>query len=417
MLIIGSIFDRIQKITLDRCITPSNLAEAKAAWIKGAEMGNFTNPSLIYGQATVEEADRVRQANLAILSEAEEFTLRATDARTAFLGELAIATIRRQLLATKIVKSILAGDDAQTNALMQAYYGKVSPELSELAGRIAFGGEKIENPHLAEEQILTQETLDKYANDLYAPTDMRKLFMAVLEDYRLQDEWNVIIDDSRNCISVCASDEHGHSLFIPTTRKAENLFKVIQLAAHEIETHIRHQTNCINLFMQEFGLSEDAATKVSDNTLGVNCPYVEGLAKMADARINRLCYGNNSGEPHPWFTLAIIHALGGDSFAQVAEWLHSNGKSLDFCFNITVRVFRGCNNTSNPHRFSRQADRSYLEGYVESIKRFDDVGVFNFGRFNLENQQKIETVLGRPLAEIHPRIIWLDKAKYILKNL
>lgn len=411
------VFDRMKQLDMTTTVTPANHDSEKQAWIEEAKKGHFANPHFAYGRTTIEEAEEAETINLSLLHEVEEAMAKQADPRQRFVSELTFDAIKRQLIVAYVARSVILGDDIDVNKLLESYHGVCSPELIALAEGVAFRGETIPNVYLdGTPQITTQAIIEKYTDDPYTPSDMKHTFEAVLEDYGLTKDWTVIIDDSHSAITVDAADKtHGHALFIPTTRKPEDVFKVLQLAAHEIETHIRHNANCIKLFMSEFGLSEEAATKLE--CFALQSPYIEGLAKIADALVYKKCFGDTSGAPHPWYILAATQAAKGESFGRVAEFLHAQGKSLEFCWKITTRVFRGCTDTSNPHRFSRQADRSYMEGYVKAIEKCEDMGVFNYAKFNDENIKKLEVVLGKPLADVSPRLRFLDVTEKIIRCL
>ena len=55
---------------------------------------------------------------------------------------------------------------------------------------------------------------------------------------------------------------------------------------------------------------------------------------------------------------------------------------------------------ANPHKFSRQADRSYLEGYIKAIDLREKASpLFNFAKFDEKLWPKITGLISEPTAK------------------
>ena len=385
-----------KKVELLRVISPANHVEAKKAWLEQAGKGHFTNPTFIYSADLAEAKVSLGEWNI-IANDWEEEIQPKTDAER-LLYTLASDYIERQRLIRLIATSVAIGDDSMTNSLMQKHYGIAHPDLVELAYKIADGAATVEYTYLDHlPQKLSDKQTEASQKNMYSATDIKRMFDAVLEDYRLQDTWKVIIDDEHSAICVSSLTNEGDSrIFIPRTRQV-NEIKCIQLAGHEIENHVRHNENCIDLLMRSFDIPRDIAAKLVSDRDG---KITEGFAKMSDAIIGKRCLGTTAGAPEPWYIIMADLAAKGESFAQVTEHVHEKwGVSLEECWTKAIRIFRGCHDTSNPHSFSRQADRCYLEGYIQAIRLSEEESpLFDFAKFDQELMAKITDLIGKPTA-------------------
>ena len=390
-----------KKVELLRAISPANHVQAKEEWLKEAEKGRFTNPVFTY---TVDEGESLksleswnhlcdRWRDISPKNNAEEL-----------LYDLANDYIERQRLIRTIVADIPTGDDVSINETMSKYYGKTDSKLVDLAYELA-GGKAIKFDFLDSlPQKLSDETVKECTSRIYSAEDLKRMFEAVLEDYKLQNTWKVIIDDEHSAIAVSTLTNEGDSrIFIPRTREVSEI-KAIQLAGHEIECHVRHNENCVRLLTENFNIPRDIAAKLVSDRDGT---ITEGFAKISDAIIGKKCTGKPDGAPAPWYIIAADLASKGESFAKITERIHTEyGVALNSCFTYTIRVFRGCHDTSNLHRFSRQADRSYLEGYVEAIALREQGSLLSdFAKFDQATMDRIGSLIGEPVTYLpHLRI-------------
>lgn len=384
-----------KKVELLRVISPANHVEAKKAWLEQAQKGHFTNPTFIYNSDLSEAKTILGEWSIIANDWEEEIQPKSKAEQLLYL--LASDYIERQRLIRLITTSIAIGDDSMTNSLMGKYYGKAHPDLIELAYKLANGTAAVEYKYL---DLLPQKLSDKQAEasqkTMYTATDIKRMFDAVLEDYRLQNTWKVVIDDEHSAICVSSLTNEGDSrIFIPRTRRVHEI-KCIQLAGHEIENHVRHNENCINLLMKNFDIPRDIAAKLVSDRDG---KITEGFAKMSDAIIGKRCLGTTEGVPEPWYIIMADLAAKGESFAQITEHVHEKWNvSLEECWTKAIRIFRGCHDTSNPHSFSRQADRSYLEGYIQTIRLYEEQSpLYDFAKFDESLMAQITQLIGKPI--------------------
>ena len=385
--------------------TPSNQNDLKKAFIEAFSRGRFTNPLFTYNLDANETKTKRR-----LLTQLKDETNRAIDniadspERLAYcLLESAIA---KKLTLCDISDSIRRGDDALTKILVEKYFEKITDELLNVARNLA-SGKSVANPYLEQTmRIVSPERANRCIKQ-YTPEEMKEVFDYALDIYGLSKEWQVVVtNESRYTgITVNANDERGRIIAIPATRKPEGILKVIQLAAHEIETHVRHNANCYYLLYETCGISLPNATTL-EYTL--DSPYIEGLAKIADAITVKRCLGDESGAPHPWYVLAAQKAAEGNTFAQVAEYIYENCGSPEECWKITTRIFRGCSNPSIPSGFANPNGKQYLNGYIQAIAHYDNPAVFNYGKFDQPNIQLFREATGENLGTISPHLTYLD---------
>lgn len=398
------------KVEMLKVITPANHVQAKKEWLEQAERGHFTNPTFIYNSD--------RDACKAALSKwndlcARWLTLTPRDKKEQLLHEFVSDYLNRQRTIRLIALSIANNDDALTNHLMVKHYGKTSPELVQLAYGLANSTATVSFPLLdaLPRKVSPDSAMLCVCKD-YEAADIKKLFDAILEDYCLQDTWKVVIDDAHSAICVTSLTSEGDSrIYIPRTRVV-NEIKAIQLGGHEVENHVRHNENCICFLQDRFDLSRDIAAKLVSDRDGT---LTEGFAKMSDAIVNKRCLGTDDGTPEPWYIIMADLAKKGESFAQITERIHTEWNvDLDKCFTHAIRIFRGCHDMTNPHSFSRQADRSYLEGYVKAIELSKkNSPLSDFAKFDEDLFAKITELFGEPTAK-YPH---LDIANKIINSI
>lgn len=400
-----------QKVDILKVITPANHVAAKQEWLEQAMHGHFTNPQFTYAVDLKEAKAKLAEWSDICYAWRNDYSPKTTAEK--LLYTLADDYIERQRLIRLIALAIAVGDDTMTNSLMTKYYGKTDADLVELAYKLADGTATISFPLLdAMIRKLTPDQTEDCKNREYEAADIKKLFDAVLEDYGFHNKWQTIIDDDYSAICVSSLTSEGDSrIYIPRTRKVHEI-KAIQLAGHEIECHVRHNENCINLLEDYFGISRDIAAKLVSDRDGT---LTEGFAKMSDAIINKRCFGTTDGTPEPWYIIMADLASRGESFARITERVHEEwGVSLDSCFTHAIRIFRGCHDTRNPHHFSRQADRSYLEGYIQAIELSEENSpLYDFAKFDQELLTKITDLIGHPVTK-HP---YLGIANKIVNNI
>ena len=397
-------FMEAQKPQLDllKVVTPSDNVEQKNKWIASAEKGHFTNPVLHYS----DNRDAARASTLE-LNALERQLPKAISPTDIFIRSLIVEAIRQQCLVNTIAISVYNGDDSLTSGLLRDYHGATSDEIKQIAYTLADGDKSI----LAcgtiddEKQKLSAERYAKAKSDIYNAEDIKKLFKAVLEDYGLLGEWTVVVDDTYSSVTVKTYDPNGASrIYIPASKTASEVDS-IKLAGHEVECHVRHNMNCAGI-LQQLGFPSQVARYLVSNR---DATLTEGYAKVSDMLNGRRMSGKTIGAPLPWYIIAADMASKGESFAHVAEYLHSKGRSVEQCWNTTIRIFRGCHDTANMHHYAREADRCYLEGYLKAKSNLDNP-LFDFAKFDKVILDKIHELIGEfhatyPFQDICGKII------------
>ena len=390
------------ELTALEITTPTNCATEQQLFIESAKNGRPYSPNFEYSTQEYEKAVRAK-AKLPTFIDALNNTIGKQNGPQRFAYELIRCAAKQQLILCDVAISIHEHDDAKTKTLLTAYYGSISNELLGLANCVS-KGESIPN-HLLDKtaQILTPDQAQFYKKQKMDPEGIKKVFKTALDIYNLENEWSIVINDSRSNVTVRVHDEERHHIIvIPTTRRVSTI-KAVQLAMHEIATHVRHNTNCYSILMDECGLSEaDASLLVK---LALQSPYTEGLAKVADAIAYKACFGDDSGAPRPWHVLAVNMASEGASFVDVAEYLLQQHRSIKESWKIALRAFRGSSNLhTNPYGFANPSGITYLRDYSESIQKYGDPAVFNYAKFDQEAIRKHDRISKTPLSEVEPRI-------------
>ena len=381
----------VQPLDLLKVVTPVNHKEAKEAWLADANTGLFTNPIFKYA----DRRDEARKATIE-LNRLEARILEPKSPQEEFIRNLAIELIRKQCLVNTIAVSVATGDESLTNGLLHDYHGRTDQEIIDTAYAIA-AGKTVSFPRLeAIIQKLSDEKAESSANKKYDAHDLKRMFEAVLGDYRLNDLWTVEISDDYSAVTVKTFSEDGRNkLFVPTTKTC-NEIAAIKLAVHEIESHIRHNMNCVAALKEYFDIPYATACRlVSDR----DATLTEGFAKIGDAIIEKKCTGKVTGTPKPWYVIAADLASKGESFAQITERLHTEYKvGLETCWNTVIRIFRGCIFTSNQHHYAREADRCYLEGFLVATKLYEEASpLFDYAKFDQATYDAMKSIVGDKL--------------------
>jgi hypothetical protein len=165
--------------------------------------------------------------------------------------------------------------------------------------------------------------------------------------------------------------------YIPEDRKVSGI-TLGDLMAHEIEGHARQSMNGIKMFMLGGG-----RLKMDGEAL------YEGLGMRFGEDFRLRFFGDASGSPAPWYTLAAKLASEGGSFSDIFKDLFDRqmrvklnvapGQELQIdptehakkisqvkksAWSATYRTMRGHVDTSNPLGFAMTKDLGYLHGWL-----------------------------------------------------
>lgn len=388
-----------------QAVTPLNYTPQHERFIEEAKKGRFINPVFYYAE------NYVPTDNDELVKALQDSQMKESP-RDAFVTGLVIQELERINMIAQVQHSISVGDDEATNLLLLDYYGgPTSSELIDLAYDIAKGG-TVKNERLEGTQVvLTADQAKTFEAKKLDAQKIAAIFQDTLHNYGLKS-WSAIVDNSYSAVTVNAANS---SIHIPTNRECSQL-KTIELIAHEIECHARHNSNCAwlltNFFNVPTGVAKILVSK-KDSTA------TEGFAKMSDAIIDKKCRTKIPGTPKPWYILAALLAADGISFAEVAEYLYEAGQDIESAWKYTYRVFRGCTDVAhNIHKYARLADRCYLEGYVYAITASENnSATFDYAKFNENELTEIEKIIGTPLSNICPAYPYLGIAEQMVDKI
>ena len=344
---------------------PTNLSEIEKDWKACAKRGYFTDPVFEYDTA---ELKRIAQLG----NKLEEYH---TYIRTNCIPENEIDSAILSILGSRIVDAtltsemaygILNKDDRHTMGAILRKYGRPSAGISLRCYEI------IENPstyRTGEKSRFDADTLKTLQSLQFNAADMRKRFMEIFKFYGFQT-WECVIDSRvQNAVDARDKTESGKSQLVIPARKTADGRKLCSLISHEIESHVRGSENSRALFKQLLGEGSPLSPLINLLAKADDEKLYEGVAKMADVFTN-----GDTSKPHPYYVIAINQALRGDNYAHfgaVAETIYglkhnagiTSNQALDFAWNVTRRVYRGCTNTAKP-RFANTKDLAYFIGYT-----------------------------------------------------
>lgn len=174
------------------------------------------------------------------------------------------------------------------------------------------------------------------------------------------------IDKKYSDIDVRDKSSAGMVICIPKNRILD-VKKLLELIAHEIESHCRQSLNGAILFRVGGG-----ELKVDDETL------YEGLAIDAEDSLNRNLFGLPDRIPEPYYAISIMHAMKGKSFLEVFKHMYKKFLKLPelresqdkeeisaaHAWKFTYRVFRGHISTRNEHAYAFCKDIAYFRGTI-----------------------------------------------------
>jgi len=363
--------------------SPESLKQEKEKFLEAFNRGQAHEPVFDYQVARGMDIAPQKEELAKKLAEVRAIKPRSQKDR---LFRVALYTkIRDDLATCDLVDGINTKDESLIGSAMRQKYQPANPVLAAYAEQAY--RDMIDGPAPKEidpnQVLLTpkQQKLLKAAK-LDAP-QIKEAFEWALQQYGiLRNEANskgyqVVISDKATAIDVRDKSEDPMTVYIPTDRVVSG-DKMGELIAHEIEGHARQSMNGMEMFLLGGG-----KLKMDGEAL------YEGLAKREDESYRLRFFGEASGVPAPWYTLAAQDASEGASFSEVfqnqyirrmrvllkvppEQELHIDpekhaeqaDKAKKLAWATTYRVMRGHADMSNPLGFAMSKDIGYLQGWA-----------------------------------------------------
>lgn len=341
-------------------VTPVNVAEEKEAWCEKARRGIFTNPRFRYNHDSLK----------AVADSGDVLNARMNYLYSIFTPETeaegAIAFIIRNrfveaMACTAIASSILRGDDVRTSTLCQSVYGLPDDtQITEAYNIVANGGNQGEIS-----SILTKEELSALRGKSFNAAEIARWFNEVIHWYNGIDGWTVEIGDQYTSVDVRDKNSSGRPVVgIPTSKNVDGV-KLIELAGHELQWHLRSSANCKALLERVLGENSLLAPLFGIIAKSDNELFYEGVAKIEDVRIR-----GDSALPLPYATIACDLARHGKGFASIGGAIKEArlcmGQNEEVATNgawtTTYRIMRGSTNP-NIGGYCFPKDYIYMSGF------------------------------------------------------
>ena len=267
------------------------------------------------------------------------------------LAGLIFEQIKRAKRRLEFLYVLTAGKESFLPEASKVAFGFPSPHLLAYAGRVRveFYDDPSESP-------------------LLNATQIQHCFNWALSFYNLKHLYDVVIIPDIPAIRVShPTPKKSGTIKIPANRKV-TIDKMRCLIAHEIESHILDNLNSKTIL---HGLPRVGAELVSEGHAIMNeelsLEYLHGSPQISTTYLEKtlLVYGiglARSGADFATVSRAFFGWYLNHSRAdEFAEW-----ELLEKVWTNTLRIFRGCTDTSNPHHYAFTKDHAYLSG-VETV--------------------------------------------------
>lgn len=362
---------------------PNNLKHEQEKFFEAFDRGEDYNPFFEYPVAHSMNMDQPRAVLLERLGEVRRIKPQNEKDR---LFRVALYTkIRDDLATCDLVDGIKTGDEALIGKSIRHKYGESDPILVEYAEKIY--RDMIVDAEVPEadsrEVLLTSKQQKTLKDAKISAGEMKEDFEWALNQYGiLRTETNptgyqVHLDDSVTAIDVRDKSDDPMTVYIPKDR-VDSAARVCELITHEIEGHARQSMNGMKMFMLGGG-----RLKMDNEAL------YEGLGMREEESFKFRFFGDSSGSPAPWYTLAVDLASKSASFSEVFKDIFDRQMrvqlkvapeqdlKIDFqehakqiekakksTWTATYRTSRGHVDTSNPLGFAMTKDLGYLHGWL-----------------------------------------------------
>ncbi len=360
-----------------------SIRREKAIFMESYQADQEYNPQFDYpGVANLDiNTQEVRQQLEEMLHQVRVFPTTSEQDRLA--RTVLYFKIKDDIATIDIFEGIRNRDEKQIKAGMTAKYAGTDHFLVAVAEKLYKEKCQDSENNLVESQsLLSQEDQELLTNFIADAAAQKKAYDWMLQQYGVMRSENnpqgfkVVISSQVTSTDVRDKSAEPMTIYIPEDKQTTGK-ELVKLLAHEIEAHVRQSMNGLKYVVGGGSL------KVDDETL------YEGLAKRNDETLARELFGDESGIPLPFYTLAIKKAETGASFVeiftdQVERRLHVELKidpqtAINFeneavqqqmekvmsgAWMTTYRVMRGHIDTSNPEGFAFAKDLAYLRGWL-----------------------------------------------------
>ena len=342
--------------------TPTNVLQEKEAWITAANHGIINNPTFHYRKSYLDQIAKILP----------DFDRVSADLLDSITPRSSIDTATYEILQDRIKDTrstiglaiaIADGNDHAAAEYTRRKYGRPSYDQSATAQLLAAAGLDY-HPYNYKSRFDASETEALSALSFDA-NGIAKVFRMVLDYYGIKG-WRIVIDANATSIDVRDKNSSGQpQIVIPVDRKVSGL-KLVELTGHELGCHLRNSENSRQLFTQILGADSPLSPLIPLLAKPDDEKLYEGYAKMSDVMI-----AGEEALPKPYYTIAIEHAMHGESFASVANYIYElylaagaeDSAAVKGAWLATYRTFRGVTDTTNPHCYAFGKDYGYLAGF------------------------------------------------------
>lgn len=357
--------DILNTLNVLELVTPTNLADVKRDWLSRSE---FTNPTfcydkkLLYGVSA--KAEPLREA-AALISDTMYVDTE--------LDRILYSILRRRILdawaTIDLANAIANGDDSSARDAVISRFGcPDSRVLSKVDIALRSGkGIGALAPNFQPTWFPLTNGKRRYLEGMtFNAREIADNFQFIL-DYNGIKGWKIRLDSNCAAIDVREKNNRGEKeIVIPSDRKVNGL-KLVELAGHEIDTHLRGFENAYYFFDEILPPELKPLTPIFAKS--GDARMNEGVAKISDWQIS-----GDAALPSLDYCEAIhLARFSGKSFAEVAEEIYQLKRERKVkpesarrgAWNITYRIFRGISDSKNPAAYAFTKDSAYLMGWLD----------------------------------------------------
>jgi hypothetical protein len=411
-------------------VTIDNVSQVKHEFLENLHTKKEQNPCFSYKQSLshLKHNLRIRSLSLPSLQEKLQTLLHTVES---FPQEKNAESVLHRFLADKIRSEILTcdmvhaleekNDTTMKETLKKKYPVSLSPEFLEALDRIQHSKTQ-DHAQTLKEGIIPREFFPKLVQKdmrnshenlqkeiqknpecqkyYFTAEEIQDAFLWSMKEYAQYYEQKHLspfpqsflypcdISDAYSDIDVRDKSSSGPMICVPKSRIIDGK-KLLELIAHEIESHWRQSVNGVLLFEVSGG-----ALKIDDEAL------YEGLALNSEDTINRTLFGIPDRIPDPLYSRAYALAQEQKSFREIfhtiSEILFSFAEYQKFskteredmitnqAWKITYRILRGHHNTENTEGYGFGKDIGYFYGTIlqkqlceYSLDFLNEAGIFS----------------------------------------
>jgi hypothetical protein len=361
-------------------VTPINLKEEKARWIKLAKSGIFANPQFVYDKELLKRAVERRSRLQTLEYELLQIKPKPENISNTFVWNTIFHALQDGIGTTYLAEAILEGNDSDAADMVAKKYGFPEEKNIELALMIILDNQKRGSLELSLDNTspLSIDDRNLFAEHKLNAKQIKEMFIWAMSQYGVES-WPIKILDNCSSIDVRDKSSFGFPIIaVPSSRMVDGL-KLAELIGHEIECHWRSSVNAKTI----------GAPKCDDELV------YEGLAALKDKAFN-LEYNGTFNLNSAYYMIAMNEAMHDHEFGETAKLIYDylpesvqNREAKAWMY--TYRVFRGITDATNSKGYAFTKDRAYFEGFLfakelqakgqEAYLNFSTLGEYNFDNF------------------------------------